>query len=168
MAPKKKGGKKAADDWEAELGETAAPANGDAAPADAPPAEEPAEADEGDAPVSGLMAVFKKNKEKRKKKGLSENFVDGESAEPTNPEPTGFQAPQEASIEDEFALPEKKGKGGKQNKSQAAAKAPVAAVDADDLDASGRMLTKAEKERLKKEKEKQRKKEQVSTITRLA
>ncbi|KAI0469427.1 hypothetical protein F4859DRAFT_515922 [Xylaria cf. heliscus] len=166
MAPKKKGGKKAADDWEADLGESIAPTNGDAsAAADAP--EEQAE--DGDAPVGGLMAMMKKNREKRKKKGLSENFVDGDSAQPATPEPTdisAFKPPQEASAEDEFAEPEKKGKGGKQNKNQPAAKAPAAAAaaaGADEDDAGdGRILTKAEKEKLKKEREKQRKKEQAA------
>ncbi|KAI1201400.1 hypothetical protein F5X97DRAFT_290419 [Nemania serpens] len=165
MAPKKKGGKKAADDWEADLGESIAPNNGDAAPAaDAP--EEQGD-DGGDTPVGGLMAMMKKNREKRKKKGLSENFVEGDSAKPATPEPTdisAFKPPQEASAEDEFALPEKKGKGGKQNKNQPAAKAPAGADgdDGDDDGEPGRMLTKAEKEKLKKEREKQRKREQAA------
>ncbi|KAI0549713.1 hypothetical protein F4679DRAFT_248073 [Xylaria curta] len=162
MAPKKKGGKKAADDWEADLGESIAPTNGDAALAADAPEEQ---ADEDDAPVGGLMAMMKKNREKRKKKGLSENFVDGD-AKPATPEPTdisAFKPPQEATAEDEFALPEKKGKGGKQNKNQPAAKAPAAAAAADGDDAGdGRILTKAEKEKLKKEREKQRKKEQAA------
>ncbi|TGJ87427.1 hypothetical protein E0Z10_g1395 [Xylaria hypoxylon] len=166
MAPKKKGGKKAADDWEADLGETITPTNGDAAPAaDVPEGE----GEEGDAPVGGLMAMMKKNREKRKKKGLSENFVEGESAQPATPEPTditSFQAPKEATAEDEFALPEKKGKGGKQNKnqnkSQPATNAPAADADGDEYGESGKLLTKAEKEKLKKEREKQRKKEQAS------
>ncbi|KAJ3567768.1 hypothetical protein NPX13_g6654 [Xylaria arbuscula] len=111
------------------------------------------------------MAFRKKAMERRKKKGLSENFVDGDSAQPATPEPTditAFQRPQEATAEDEFALPEKKGKGGKQNKNQPAAKAAAAAADGDDGD-SGKILTKAEKEKLKKEREKQRKKEQKTT-----
>ncbi|KAF2967312.1 hypothetical protein GQX73_g6282 [Xylaria multiplex] len=150
MPPKKKGGKKAADDWEADLGESIAPTNGDAAAAADAPAEE---GEEGDAPVGGLMAMMKKNREKRKKKGLPLTLP------PSNP-------PQEATAEDEFALPEKKGKGGKQNKNQnknqPAAKAPAAAADEDDVGESGKILTKAEKERLKKEREKQRKKEQAA------
>ncbi|KAJ8123741.1 hypothetical protein ONZ43_g376 [Nemania bipapillata] len=162
MAPKKKGGKKAADDWEADLGESIAPTNNDAAPAAVAPEEQP---EEGDGPVGGLMALRMKNREKRKKKGLSENFVDGESAQPATPEPTdisAFKPPQEASAEDEFALPEKKGKGGKQNKNQPAPKAPAAGADGDDFGEPGKMLTKAEKEKLKKEREKQRKKEQAA------
>ncbi|KAI0859769.1 hypothetical protein F4860DRAFT_481471 [Xylaria cubensis] len=161
MPPKKKGGKKAADDWEAELGESIAPINGDAAPAADAPEEQ---AEEDDAPVGGLMAMMKKNREKRKKKGLSENFVDGD-AKPSTPEPTdisAFKPPQEATADDEFALPEKKGKGGKQNKNQPAAKAPAAAAADEDDAGDGRILTKAEKEKLKKEREKQRKKEQAA------
>ncbi|KAI6083156.1 hypothetical protein F4821DRAFT_245522 [Hypoxylon rubiginosum] len=170
MPPKKKGNKKAADDWEADLGETIAPTNGDAtAAAAAAP-----EADEGEdeAPAGGLMAMMKKNREKRKKKGLSEDFVDGGNAAGAEPAAdAAAKAPEEATMEDEFALPEKKGKGGKQNKQQPQAKAAAAAAaNADDEETGegGRMLTKAEKEKLKKEREKQRKKENAAkkkTIT---
>ena len=159
MPPKKKGNKKAADDWEAELGETIAPANGAAAPADAQPGDEDG-GEEGDAPVGGLMAMMKKNREKRKKKGLSEDFHDGDAAadddaDDATPAPAP-KAAEEATMDDEFALPEKKGKGGKGGKQQPAAKA-----DGDEGADSGRVLTKAEKEKQKKEREKQRKKEQV-------
>ncbi|KAI0014251.1 hypothetical protein F4779DRAFT_558864 [Xylariaceae sp. FL0662B] len=158
MPPKKKGNKKAADDWEADLGESIAPANGDAAaPADA------AEDNDEDAPVGGLMAMMKKNREKRKKKGLSEDFVDGGSAPGATPEPEAVsKEPEEATMDDEFVLPEKKGKGGKQNKQQPAAKAAKADADDDETGEGGRMLTKAEKEKLKKEREKQRKREQAA------
>lgn len=161
MPPKKKGNKKAADDWEADLGESIAPTNGnDAAPADtADPADQQ---EEDDAPVGGLMAMMKKNREKRKKKGLSEDFFDGEDAPGAETQPAPVvKAPVEATMDDEFAIPEKKGKGGKQNKQQPAAKAAAAPAADDDPDESGRVLTKAEKEKLKKEREKQRKKEQV-------
>ncbi|EJT79015.1 eukaryotic translation initiation factor 5B [Gaeumannomyces tritici R3-111a-1] len=142
MAPKKKGNKKGDDDWEAELGEQAAPTNG--AAADAPAADAPAEEEEEEAGGGGLMSLMRKNKEKRKKKGLTEDFVQGEDP----------AAPAEANAEDEFALPEKKGKG------KAAAKA-AANDDAAEED-TGRVKTKAEKEREKKEREKQRKKEQAA------
>lgn len=164
MPPKKKGNKKAADDWEADLGETIAPTNGDAtaAAAAAPEAEE----GEDEAPAGGLMAMMKKNREKRKKKGLSEDFVDGGNAAGAEPAAdAAAKAPEEATMEDEFALPEKKGKGGKQNKQQPQAKAAAAAAaNADDEETGegGRMLTKAEKEKLKKEREKQRKKENAA------
>ncbi|KAI1800506.1 hypothetical protein F4811DRAFT_566865 [Daldinia bambusicola] len=161
MPPKKKGNKKAADDWEAELGESIAPANGDGTP---PADENPEENNEdGDAPVGGLMAMMKKNREKRKKKGLSEDFVDGGDASTTEPTPdVAAKAPEEATMEDEFALPEKKGKGGKQNKQPAAKAAAAAAADGEETGEGGRILTKAEKEKLKKEREKQRKKEQAA------
>lgn len=146
MPPKKKGNKKGADDWEAELGEQAAPTNG--AAEDAPAGgDAPAEEEEETGGGGGLMSLMRKNKEKRKKKGLSEDFVQGEDP----------AAPAEANAEDEFALPEKKGKG----------KAAAKTADNDDVggEDTGRVKTKAEKEREKKEREKQRKKEQVCFIS---
>ncbi|KAI1765485.1 hypothetical protein GGR53DRAFT_261552 [Hypoxylon sp. FL1150] len=160
MPPKKKGNKKAADDWEADLGESIAPTNGDATAAAAAAPEENEGEDE--APVSGLMAMMKKNREKRKKKGLSEDFVDGENA-PGAESAAEAKAPEEATMDDEFALPEKKGKGEKQNKQQQPqAKAAAADAGDDETGEGGRMLTKAEKEKLKKEREKQRKREQAA------
>ncbi|KAI7784801.1 hypothetical protein LA080_009120 [Diaporthe eres] len=161
MAPKKKGNKKAQDDWEAELGETIAPANGDDAPAPENGDAAAAAAAEDDAPAAGgLMALMRKNKERRKKKGLPE--LEGEDAAGAEPaEPAEEKAaPAEANIEDEFALPAKKGKGGKGK--QQAKPAPAAKGGDDETDASGKVLTKAEKEKLKKEREKQRKKENAA------
>ncbi|KAK2678125.1 hypothetical protein RAB80_006865 [Fusarium oxysporum f. sp. vasinfectum] len=138
MPPKKKGNKKnQQDDWEAELGESIAPpANANGADGDAN-----ANDDDDDAGgAGGLMATLRKNKEK-----------------PAEEPPA--QAPVEANIDDEFALPEKKGKGGKQNKQAVKKPEPAATDDAAD---GGRILTKAEKEKLKKEREKQRKKEQAA------
>ncbi|KAM0464118.1 hypothetical protein ACHAO4_000845 [Trichoderma viride] len=148
MAPKKKGNKKDQDDWEAEMGETIAPAN-------AAPAADDENGEDDEAGGGGLMAIMRKNKEKRKKKGI----VDEEPApEPAVVEDLSTKAPVEASLDDdEFALPQKKGKGGKGKPAPAAAK-----KDDDDLEESGRILTKAEKEKLKKEREKQRKKEQAA------
>ncbi|KAH6687951.1 eukaryotic translation initiation factor 5B [Plectosphaerella plurivora] len=148
MAPKKKGNKKGGnDDWEAELGETiAAPAaaNPEAAATDAPA--------EDEEEVGGLMATLRKNREKRKKKGIEEEPVE---------EAPGPAAPVEASMEDEWNLPDKKGKGGKGGKQADKAAAPDAAAD-EETGEGGRVLTKAEKEKLKKEKEKQRKKEMAA------
>lgn len=159
MAPKKKNtGKKANDDWEADLGESIAPPAADAAPA---------ADDEPSAGGGGLMGLMRKNKEKRKKKGLSEDFVDGETAqgaEQTPAEPTPdltAKAAEEANLDDEFALPDKKGKGKQQPQPASAKPNDDEASVVDDLEAPGRVLTKAEKEKLKKEREKQRKKEQV-------
>lgn len=133
-------------DWEAELGESIAPA--DTQPADGTNGDDAAAEEEEES--GGLMAMLKKRKERRKQKGLPEE----EGAE-TVGEPELATA-QEANADDEFALPEKKGKGGKgkqQNQKKAA--------DEHVGDGSGKVLTKAEKEKAKKEREKQRKKEQV-------
>ncbi|KAK8079610.1 hypothetical protein PG997_007428 [Apiospora hydei] len=157
MAPKKSKKGKAADDWEEELGESIAPANGDAAP----PADGAAAAGEEDdeAPATGLMAMMRKNREKRKKKGLSEDFVDPDANKVSEPiEDLTAKAATEATADDEFALPDKKAKSGKGKQQPAKA----AAANADDVAEDGRMLTKAEKEKLKKEREKQRKKEQAA------
>lgn len=161
MAPKKKGGnKKGGDDWEAELGESIAPVNATASPSgDAPAAD-----DEPSVGGGGLMNLMRKNKEKRKKKGLIDDDADGENAGDALPETLTLpdlsaKQPEEANAEDEFALPDKKGKGGK-GKQQQQQKSAAAANDGD-LNEPGRVLTKAEKEKLKKEREKQRKKEQV-------
>ncbi|KAL5089793.1 hypothetical protein Trisim1_004912 [Trichoderma cf. simile WF8] len=148
MAPKKKGNKNAQEDWEAELGESIAPAG------DAPPAAEENGEDGEAAGGGGLMAMLRKNKEKRKKKGI----VDEEPAPEPVVEDLSAKAPVEASLDDdEFALPQKKGKGGKSKPAPAAKD-----DDKDDLEEPGRILTKAEKEKLKKEREKQRKKEQAA------
>ncbi|KAK3306627.1 uncharacterized protein B0T15DRAFT_147551 [Chaetomium strumarium] len=170
MAPKKKGGKKGGnDDWEAELGESIAPASATTPPADGAPAD-----DEPAAGGGGLMNLMRKTKEKRKKKGLNEdwleeNAAEGEAqpAEPALPDLSAKQA-EEANLDDEFALPDKKGKGGKggKGKGQQQQEKPASPAakeeDADGLDTGGRVLTKAEKEKLKKEREKQRKKEQAA------
>ncbi|ODA78512.1 hypothetical protein RJ55_05893 [Drechmeria coniospora] len=151
MAPKKKGNKKAQDDWEADLGETIPPA--DPAASDAVNAD--ANADNGDDEAAGggggLMAMLRKNKDKRNKKGLTDDDVHGSDAAPAHP-----ASAQEASMDTEFALPDKKGKNfkGKQ--------APGKDKPADEVNDSGKILTKAEKEKLKKEREKQRKKEQAA------
>lgn len=157
MAPKKKNNKKD-DDWEAELGEAApgAPAaeteTNDAAAAEADP--------EDEFPQGGLMAMMRKKQKKNKKgKQGGEDFVDGEDPAAADGQPDlEDKAPVEASIDDEFALPEKKDKG----KPGAGAKKDE--EDDEEKGADGKVLTKAQKEKLKKEREKQRKKENVSII----
>ncbi|PMD47407.1 hypothetical protein L207DRAFT_478472 [Hyaloscypha variabilis F] len=156
MPPKKKNNKKAADEWEAELGKAPEPA---AAPETK---NEPAEADaEEEFPAGGLMAMMRKRQKKKKGKQADEDFVEGEDP-PTEELPSlAEKAPAEASIEDEFALPDKKGKG----KGKGAPAAPEPAKEEDDDDergADGKVLTKAQKEKLKKEREKQRKKENAA------
>ena len=157
MPPKKKGNKKAQDDdWEAELGESIAPQNGDAA--ESKP--EDAAADD-DIAGGGLMAALAKRGKKKNKKGANTD-VEGEdpSADGAN---GGFEnkAPQEGTFDDDdddvFAgnYGKKKGKGG-----AAKAEEPAEEQPAD----VPRVKTKAEKEKEKKEKEKQRKKEMVCSV----
>ncbi|CAH0001260.1 unnamed protein product [Clonostachys byssicola] len=154
MPPKKKNNKKAQDDWEADLGETIAP-NGGAPPA--ADADAAANEDGEEEAAGGLMAMLRKNKQKRKDKGLPEV----EAAETPVDEAPVLKTAQEANMDEEFALPEKKGKGGKGGK-QAQQKKAEPQGGNDDGDGSGRILTKAEKEKLKKEREKQRKKENAA------
>jgi translation initiation factor 5B len=159
MPPKKKNNKKN-DDWEAELGETpeaaAAPETKDV----------PAEADaEEEFPQGGLMAMMRKRQKKKKGKQMDEDFVEGEDPPAAEEEPNlAEKAPVEASIEDEFALPDKKGKGKSAVGKAAPAKAAAKEEEEDERGADGKVLTKAQKEKLKKEREKQRKKENVSLI----
>ncbi|KAG5966753.1 hypothetical protein E4U58_002440 [Claviceps cyperi] len=157
MPPKKKGNKKAQDDWEADLGETIPPANETVAGTNN--ADPEASDDRESSGGGGLMAMLRKNKERRKKKGLADDeSVNGEEASASvPPQDLSSKAPQEASLDDEFALPEKKGKG---TKAKTAAKQDDAA-DGNEGE-SGKILTKAEKEKLRKEREKQRKKEQAA------
>lgn len=153
MAPKKKGNKKAQDDWEADLGESITPKDGATAE---PKAEEPAAED--DALAGGLMAAIQRRGKKKGKKGADQDWVQGE--DPTAEGAEGAdnslanKAPEEANFDDEdvFAgnYKPKKGKAPEEKK----AEEPKA-------DDAPRVKTKAEKEKEKKEKEKQRKKEMV-------
>ncbi|KIW15565.1 translation initiation factor aIF-2 [Exophiala spinifera] len=156
MAPKKKGGKKQADDWDADMGETIDPIA--QATADAKKAEATEDAAEEEVNAGGLMAALRKNRDKRAKKGKPVNdFVEGEDADGAAPTPPAedfaAKAPAEATLDDEddvFAGNAKKTKG---NKKQA--------DDGDDGEGGG-VKSKKEKEREKKEREKQRKKEQAA------
>jgi len=157
MAPKKKNNKKN-DDWEADSGETpeaaVAPETKDDAPAEADAEEE--------FPAGGLMAMMRK-KQKKKKGKQTEDYVEGEdppgAGEDEQPD-LAEKAPVEASIDDEFALPDKKGKG----KNAPAKPAATDEGEDDERGADGKVLTKAQKEKLKKEREKQRKKENVRFV----
>lgn len=159
MAPKGKKGKKAGDDWDEGLGESADPiaqAEAEAKAADA--------AEEEETGGGGLMAALRKNKEKRKKKGKNVGPDDlegeGDTVTPTVDESLDLaaKAPVEATMDDDdlFGGPAKKGKGGKGGKQQ-----PAKQADADAEEETGGVKTKAQKEKEKKEREKQRKKEQV-------
>jgi translation initiation factor 5B len=161
MAPKKKGGKKQGDDWEAELGETP-----DAAPeATTTNATEDANGDDGEETVGGgLLAALKKNKNKRAKKGKPvDDFVEGEDP-PAIDEVVGGssingKAPDEAKLgqDDLLSATAKKGKPGKKAPEKPADEAADGEKNED-----GSLKSKKEKEKEKREREKQRKKEQVS------
>lgn len=160
MPPKKKGNKKAQDDWEADLGESIAPQDAAAEPtAEEPAAQEPA-ADE-DAAASGLMAALAKRGKKKGKKNQQQDWEAELGEDPTaaaDPDDVfASKAPEEANFDDDdvFAGNYKPKKEKKEEK-----KEEVKEV-ADD---APRVKTKAEKEKEKKEKEKQRKKEMVSSL----
>ena len=159
MAPKGKKGKKAGDDWDEGLGESADPI----AQAEAEAKAADAAAEEEEIGGGGLMAALRKNKEKRKKKGKNvgpDDFEgEGDTVTPTVDESLDLaaKAPVEATMDDDdlFGAPAKKGKGGKGGKQQQAKQAGA------DEEETGGVKTKAQKEKEKKEREKQRKKEQV-------
>ncbi|KAH8804816.1 putative eukaryotic translation initiation factor 5B [Xylogone sp. PMI_703] len=157
MAPKKKTNKKA-DDWEAELGETPEQATTLQEPNNAPEEANP----EDEFPQGGLMAMMRKRQ--KKKKGKQDNdFVEGETPAAEEQPEIEIKAPEEASIEDEFVLPVKKGKG--KPTPAKPAKEEEEEDNEDDQEekaADGHIMTKKEKERAKKEREKQRKKENAA------
>jgi translation initiation factor 5B len=155
MAPKKKGGKKAQDNWEDDVVETPEPV--------AQPAATDGN-DDDEEMGGGLLAALKKNRAKKVKKGKAvEEIVEAEDPSEENGEEKpqevnlADKAPEEANMEDDdlFGQPAKKGKGGK---------ATQKAKDDDDeeLNEGGHVKSKKEKEREKKEREKQRKKEQAA------
>ena len=155
MAPKKKTNKKG-DDWEADLGE--APVATPVESTEAAPAEAEADPEDEFPAAGGLMAMMRK-KQKKKKGKQAEDTVEGEEPPAEEDAPVDLAEKQavEASIEDEFALPDKKGKG-----KAPAAKPAKEEEDDEERGADGKVMTKAQKEKAKKEREKQRKKENVS------
>lgn len=176
MAPKKKGNKKADDDWEADLGETVDPIAAATQEAkDTATAQDATE--EENSTGGGLLAALKKNKSKKQKKGkpVQEDYLDGEDpptadgaideSERNGVGVAALNAPEEANADDLFdAQPPTKQKGGKgkPEKPEQAAK-----EDDDESDGEGGGLkSKKEKEREKKEREKQRKREQVCQLPR--
>jgi translation initiation factor 5B len=168
MAPKKKGNKKN-DDWESELGESATPV----AAATPDEVKNEAEADpEEEFGGGGLMAAMKKNRSKKKQKGRAEDFLEGEDPSGTAGEAEtavaadfAVKAPEEATMEDEFAIPEKSKKGKAAAAAKPADQDEPAGDDDEERGADGKVMSKKEKEKAKKEREKQRKKEQVRTLS---
>lgn len=154
MAPKKKGGRKQEEDWEAELGESAPGAGGDSPSQETPAA---ADGDDGEAAGSGgLLAALRKNKTKKAKKGKPTNdFVEGEDASQEANGDADFSSkqPEEGTFDEDDVFAGKKDKPIKA--------APPPPEPEDDDDAGPRVKTKKEKEKDKKEKERLRKREQV-------
>jgi len=167
MAPKKKGTKKN-DDWESEIGESATPV----AAASLDEVKNEAEADpEEEFGGGGLMAAMKKNRNKKKQKGRTADFLEGEDppgadGEAAAEEVADFavKAPEEATMEDEFAMPEKGKKGKAGTTAKPSEKEEAAGDDDEERGADGKVMSKKEKEKAKKEREKQRKKEQVRIL----
>jgi len=161
MAPKKKGGKKQGDDWEAELGETPDAAPEVTATNDTEDANGDAEEENGG---GGLLAALKKNKNKRAKKGKpGDDFVEGEDPpavdEAVQSSTINGKAPDEVNLgqDDLFSGTSKKGKLGKK-----AIEKPADEAADGEKNEDGSLKSKKEKEKEKREREKQRKKEQVS------
>lgn len=172
MAPKKKGNKKADDDWEAELGETVDSITVTASEAPEVNSSKDMEED-GNIGGGGLMAAIRKNKSKKQKKGkaVEEDYVEGNDPPEANgvnglPELNGIddlaaKAPEDATADDLFDAQANKVKGGKGKQGKGEEKS--ADEDEDSADEGGKMKGKKEKDKEKKEREKQRKKEQVCT-----
>ncbi|KAL8696996.1 MAG: hypothetical protein Q9201_007369 [Fulgogasparrea decipioides] len=172
MAPKKKGNKKANDDWEADLGETVDPVAAATQEAKDPDAAQDV-AEDQDGGGGGLLAALKKNKKQKQKKGkpVQEDYLEGEGPptadgvtadwEPDGVDGLAAKAPEEANADDLFdAQPTTKPKGGRGKPG----KPEPAAKDEDEGSAAegGGLKSKKEKEKEKKEREKQRKKEQAA------
>ncbi|RKF60588.1 Eukaryotic translation initiation factor 5B [Erysiphe neolycopersici] len=115
------------------------------------------ELDDDIAPSGGLMAMMRKRQKQKKIKEVDIDSISNEDN--SNKDATKFaeKAPVEASLDDEFEFQEKKSK---------AKPAQINALVKDDSDGDvgkdGKILTKAQKEKLKKEREKQRKKENAA------
>jgi hypothetical protein len=158
MAPKKKGNKKAQDDWEADLGESVVPQNDGVDGAASPTEEAAAPPEEA---LGGLMASLQR-RNKKKKKNQQQDWIEGEDPladgddQRQAPVDLASKAPEEANFEDDDVFA-----GNYKTKGKAAAEKKEAAAE-EKKDEGPRVKTKAEKEKEKKEKEKQRKKELVS------
>jgi translation initiation factor 5B len=145
MAPKKKGNKRQEEDWEADLGESAAPTEAPAEDQAQDDGENGAEEEVG----GGLMAALRKNKARKAKKGKPVNdFVEGEDAGAD----LASKQPEEGTFDEDDVFAGKPKKPIKE-----VAPPPAPAADEGEF----RVRSKKEKEKEKKEREKQRKKEQV-------
>ncbi|KAL2373370.1 translation initiation factor 5B [Blastomyces gilchristii SLH14081] len=165
MAPKKKGGRKQQEDWEAELGETIPPTDAAAAGENGNDATNDANAndnnnDDDDGMSGGLLAALKKNRSRKAKKGKDNDFVEGEDPMAADAAAATVKSkePQEASFEDEDDV----FSGNAAARQRAKDKAAAMKEKAKEAEEGGRLKSKKEKEKEKKEREKQRKKEQAA------
>ncbi|VDB83717.1 Bgt-4917 [Blumeria graminis f. sp. tritici] len=128
------------------------PTSGEAQPDLANDVASEAPNDEEATPSGGLMAMMRK---RQKKKKAGSNFLEGEDLPETKTSDLPDKAPLEASVADEFEPLAEKSK--RQPKSINRENEDVPGEEGD----GGKILTKAQKEKLKKEREKQRKKDNV-------
>ncbi|PFH55969.1 hypothetical protein XA68_17314 [Ophiocordyceps unilateralis] len=156
MPPKKKSSdKKGYDDWENELGESMAPQKITAL--DHPSSEPAGDNVDSSGGGVGFMALLRKNKEKRKKKGFEEGLSRDEDSQPPIQVATNETSAEPKEASTDLPSSNMKGKVDKGSSSPAKNNEPEDFAGND-----GRILTKSEKEKLKKEREKQRKKEQAA------
>ena len=174
MPPKKKGNKKANDDWESELGETVDPVTAAAQQTKDTEATLDDE-EEGDATGGGgLLAALKKNKSKKQKKGkpVEDDYVLGEDPPAQDGvnghgasnviEDIAAIASDKTTTEELYDAQVKKAKGGKGKQVKEEEKE---VEDGDEsVEEGGTLKSKKEKEKEKKEREKMRKREQVCAI----
>lgn len=129
------------------------PTSGEAQPDLANDVASEAPNDEEATPSGGLMAIMRK---RQKKKKAGSNFLEGEDLPETKTSDLPDKAPLEASVADEFEPLAEKSK--RQPKSINRENEDVPGEEGD----GGKILTKAQKEKLKKEREKQRKKDNAA------
>jgi translation initiation factor 5B len=163
MPPKKTINRKP-DEWETESGETVDPI----AAATQATMEETTRKDAEEEGSFGVIAATRKSiKRKNKGKGVND-FLNGE--DPPEVESSLLEqdliikAPVEATMDEEFSVPEKKGKVKGAANDTAKPESGERGEEEDETGADGKLLSKKEKEKLKKEREKQRKKEQVRMV----
>ncbi|POS85433.1 P-loop containing nucleoside triphosphate hydrolase, partial [Erysiphe pulchra] len=151
MPPKKKGNKKT------EVKEIKTETVSEVEKPDSQEVEVKDEFDDDLAPGGGLMAMMRKRQKQKKIKEADFDSISNEDDSNRDVAKFAEKAPVEASLDDEFELQEKKTKA-----KPAQTNAFVKDESDGELGKDGKILTKAQKEKLKKEREKQRKKENAA------
>lgn len=115
-------------------------------------------ADDAFEPSGGLMAMMRKRQKQKKNKKQENDILSGENPQDKDVTDMTDKVPVEASLDEEYKIQGKKQKG---------KPIPTNNKTKDDgieeKGSDGKVLTKAQKEKLKKEREKLRKKENVSS-----